>query len=111
MMFNYPFSPFRNRTYPTKYFNYPFYKSNYNTIQENLKNYNIKKSFEEETIASEEKKDQRNNINREEEQFISILGIHLHFDDLIILALLFFLYNEGVKDEGLFICLILLLLT
>ena len=43
--------------------------------------------------------------------FLSILGIDLYFDDLLILCLLFFLYQEGVKDEMLFICLLLLLLT
>ena len=35
----------------------------------------------------------------------------LYLDDLIILGLLFFLYQEGVKDESLFFTLILLLLT
>lgn len=45
------------------------------------------------------------------EQFINIFGFKLHFDDLLILALLFFLYKEEVKDESLYIALILLLLT
>ncbi len=37
-------------------------------------------------------------------------GIELYSDDILIISLLFFLYTEGVKDEWLFICLILLLL-
>lgn len=45
------------------------------------------------------------------EQFINIFGFKLYFDDLLILALLFFLYKEEVKDESLYIALILLLLT
>lgn len=40
-----------------------------------------------------------------------IFGITLYFDDILIICLLFFLYNEGVKDQLLFISLILLLLS
>lgn len=42
---------------------------------------------------------------------IEIFGIKLFIDDIIILGLLFLLYEEGVKDEMLFIALLLLLLT
>ena len=40
-----------------------------------------------------------------------IFGLTLHFDDILIICLLFFLYNEGVHDTLLFISLILLLLS
>ncbi|MBQ3145371.1 MAG: hypothetical protein IJB90_02175 [Clostridia bacterium] len=40
-----------------------------------------------------------------------IFGITLHFDDVLLICLLFFLYNEGVNDQLLFISLILLLLS
>lgn len=40
-----------------------------------------------------------------------IFGITLHFDDILIICLLIFLYNEGVKDQLLFISLIMLLLS
>lgn len=46
----------------------------------------------------------------EDDPVLEILGIKLYSDDLLIIGLLFFLYTEGVKDELLFICLILLLL-
>ncbi len=46
-----------------------------------------------------------------EEPIFEILGIQLYLDDIIILGLLFFLYQEGVQDETLFIALILLLLS
>ena len=46
-----------------------------------------------------------------DEPIIEIFGIRLYFDDILILSLLLFLYEEGVKDEMLFICLILLLLS
>lgn len=40
-----------------------------------------------------------------------ILGIKIHFDDLLILCILLFLYQENINDEYLFISLILLLLS
>lgn len=40
-----------------------------------------------------------------------IFGLKLYFDDLLLICLIFFLYNEGVKDQFLFIALILLLLS
>lgn len=40
-----------------------------------------------------------------------IFGINLYFDDILLICLIWFLYDEGVKDEGLFIALILLLLS
>ena len=46
-----------------------------------------------------------------EEPIFEILGIQLFLDDIIILGLLFFLYQEEVQDEMLFIALILLLLS
>ena len=38
-------------------------------------------------------------------------GIDLHFDDILLICLLIFLYNEEVQDQLLFIALILLLLS
>ena len=43
--------------------------------------------------------------------WFDLFGIKLYFDDVLILSLLFFLYNEEVKDEGLFLALILLLIS
>ena len=45
------------------------------------------------------------------EDYFEIFGLKLHFDDLLIIALLFFLYQEEVKDTYLYIALILLLLS
>jgi len=108
MMFNYPFFGFKNRTYPYKYYNY----SNYNYPSHykigNQPSNETTKNISELTYDNVKKENRKSTKN---EEFFSILGIHLYFDDLIILSLLFFLYNEGIKDEGLFICLILLLLS
>lgn len=48
---------------------------------------------------------------KENAPIFEIFGIKLYFDDLLIIALLFFLYEEGVEDNLLFISLILLLLS
>ena len=43
--------------------------------------------------------------------WFDLFGIKLYFDDVLILSLLFFLYKEEVKDEGLFLALVLLLFS
>ncbi len=48
--------------------------------------------------------------NNSDEPVFEIMGIKLYLDDLIILGLLFILYSEGVKDEMLFLALVLLLI-
>ena len=49
--------------------------------------------------------------NDEDSPLFQLFGINLYFDDILLVCLIFFLYQEGVKDEGLFISLILLLLS
>ena len=43
--------------------------------------------------------------------WLDVFGIKLYFDDVLILSLLFFLYKEEVKDDGLFLALVLLLIS
>ena len=43
--------------------------------------------------------------------WFDLFGIKLYFDDVLILSLLFFLYKEEVKDESLFLALVLLLIS
>ncbi len=45
------------------------------------------------------------------DEYFEIFGLKLHFDDLLIICILFFLYQEDVKDTYLYISLILLLLS
>lgn len=49
--------------------------------------------------------------SQENSALLEVFGIKLFFDDILILCLIFFLYSEGIKDEMLFISLILLLLS
>ena len=48
--------------------------------------------------------------NNNNNNCFEFFGITLNFDDILIICLLFFLYDEGVKDQLLFMSLILLLL-
>ena len=43
--------------------------------------------------------------------WLDLFGIKLYFDDVLILSLLYLLYKEEVKDESLFISLLLLLIS
>lgn len=43
--------------------------------------------------------------------YIEILGYKISFEDLLLLGIIFCLYKEGVEDQLLFICLLLLLLS
>ena len=52
-----------------------------------------------------------NGFSNKEEPLLEFSGLQLYLDDIIILSLLFFLYKENVKDDMLFILLILLLIT
>ena len=52
-----------------------------------------------------------NGFSNKEEPLLMLSGLKLYLDDFIILSLLFFLYKEDVKDDMLFMILILLLIT
>ena len=100
-----------NRYYPY----YPYYRKNSYFKKDDDMSENIRKTDKSSNnkiyneVENNKNKSSRSDIN--EEPFWDILGIKLYLDDLIILCLLFFLYQEGVKDEILFISLILLLLS
>lgn len=53
----------------------------------------------------------KDNNSKDDKVLFEILGIKLYSDDILLLCLIFFLYNEGVQDQYLFIALILLLLS
>lgn len=54
---------------------------------------------------------QKNTVKSAEPVWLDLFGIKLYFDDVLILSLLFFLYKEEVKDEGLFLALVMLLIS
>ena len=93
---------------PFQYYN-PYYRNNFynsshipinhNPSYENKKNEN--------NIESKNSSKQKSN----DTVWFDLFGIKLYFDDVLILSLLFFLYKEEVKDEGLFLALVLLLIS
>ena len=88
------------------------YQSKKNSLHNNI----MKTPFVDKHNYYEESNDKfsksKNSKNDDyDNEIIEILGIKLHQDDILLICLIFFLYQEGVKDEFLFIVLILLLLT
>ncbi len=89
------------------------------------KNFNIIGGANESLLTSNSKEDKVKNsktINKEalassvnekfeDRAFFEIFGIKLYYDDILLISIIFFLYDEGVEDTELFIALILLLLT
>lgn len=83
----------------------------YNAQKNNYYNFNFSQSQstkENDTEISKQKKIPPKSNN---DVIFEIFGIKLYFDDILLICLIFFLYNEGVQDQYLFIALILLLLS
>ncbi len=111
------------------YFSLPFY--NYNTYNRYKRNnfYRVPNSSYipnnyKNVSPNDSKKDtsstQNNNSNLDSDSkkedsngspIFDIFGIKLYFDDILLIVLIYFLYKEEVKDESLFVTLILLLLS
>ena len=88
-----------------------FYKKNYyNNIKYENINSNKKKPVSQKpdfpkALPASQSTDQSAEI------LFEIFGVKLYFDDVLIICILLFLYQEGIQDEYLFISLILLLLS
>ena len=120
-MLKFPFNAFPYR-YP--YYRYYQYRDNSHSIsntpteetEENMNSKNIPNNIQAKNRSFKLANSLPFSVNLDgfsdlEQPIIEVLGIKLYQDDLIILGLLFFLYKEEVKDESLFISLILLLLS
>ena len=80
------------------------------TIRNNNRTENVHSSrVDYEEIRSEIKKN--NSKSNSDNYFFELFGLKLYFDDVLLICLIFFLYDEGVRDNELFISLILLLLS
>ena len=118
-----PFFPKRNYGYYQNY-NYPFFPYGYRTYRKDIKE-DSKEDMDKNKASSQEsywtnnkkandfetKRSQSSASSNDDRPVFEIFGIKLYFDDILLISLIFFLYNEGVKDESLFIALILLLLS
>lgn len=123
-MNNFPFFRFPYNNYYRYYNRYPKNDTFTNNTHDINENYSSEKNnvTTENTQKREDRKSSKytafgpiifnsSSFSDLEQPILEILGLKLYLDDLIILALLFFLYKEDVKDESLFIALILLLLS
>ena len=121
-MFNFPYFGFPQNNPYYRFYNRP---NNYVNIQKNVTNgsnleeTDAKNSSTEdfsEKLYKENENVQRGKIsldnnNDKDTPIFEIVGIKLFSDDLIILAVLFLLYEQNVKDEMLYIILFLLLFS
>lgn len=108
-MFNFPFFG-----YP---YNYPYYRyyNKYNHNSQAIQNTQVNNK-QKETDSITNSKEIGNTINSRaysdsNQAIFEIFGIKLYLDDLIILGLLFFLYQQDVNDEILYVILFLLLFS
>lgn len=100
------------------FFGYPYnhsYYNHYNKYNSNHVPY-IQPISKEEKNSITNSDRVSNTINpksssHSEQPIFEIFGIKLYMDDLIIIGLLFFLYQQNVQDEMLYIILILLLFS
>lgn len=99
------------------YFHFPHFPfpNNYNAIyQPNYKKVPHKQlvTYKIESNPYSNTSDKKNNSNNNNDNyFFELFGLKLYFDDVLLICLIFFLYQEGVQDEELFISLILILLS
>lgn len=108
--------PRKNMNYrSSKYGNVEQYKVNSSSFDEEQLNIN-RKMFNDEKNSTTNNfsstiHDNSRSCNDNSQAFINIFGMDLYSDDILILCILLSLYLEGVKDEMLFISLLLLLIS
>lgn len=112
MIFSSPFLGYPYRNYYSRYgYRYPSYRSSYQTYSTPS---NFSRKEQKKEIPKEKSNEEKRNTkvgNEENAPLFEIFGISLYFDDILLVCLIFFLYQEGVEDQSLFIALILLLLS
>ncbi len=108
MAYNYPYFYPPSRRYPNYNYRYPNY---YEQVYKSSTKESVKKQKKNEAVSNKITQAEERNHEEESRECFEIFGIKLFFDDILLICLIFFLYNEGVKDQYLFISLILLLLS
>ncbi len=106
------YRPYRRPNF-YNYYRPPNYERNYAPISYNQpSNITSMNLPEQQSIEnSSNSKSSRLSQKSDDNVWFDLFGIKLYFDDVLILSLLFFLYKEEVKDEGLFLALVLLLIS
>lgn len=113
---------FKNRpsAYPPREFSNNYTNSTNNNTSNNNTNHNNKNNNCYSNHLETKSKQTNNKVcsdsieercSNEYDQFINIFGFKLYFDDILILLILFFLYQEEINDSYLYIILIMLLVS
>lgn len=107
-------SSYINSQYYNKYSKYFKNQKSINKINSNSDINNFKDKFQNDynynnTLLSQ--KDNKKKQGKFNFDHITILGMNLFSDDILLILIIYFLYTEGIKDVYLFIVLILLLLS
>lgn len=102
----FPFPYYKNSPKIPQNFSIPTFNNqlNYNSLKPD---YNCESNLQETNF----KKQKNKSNNNTDDYLFDLFGIKLYTDDVLLVSLIYFLYSEGVKDESLFIVLILLLLS
>lgn len=114
---NFPFPFYKNYYKPSSY---PYTASGMqvNTIHQNnscaptpqqIANNNMTVNCENTNSNNFNEKNKSNKSN--DDYLFDLFGLKIYNDDILLVSLIYFLYSEGVKDDGLFLVLILLLLS
>ena len=103
-----PFFHFPRFLYPN---NFNYFRPNYYYYNKNPPTSSISFSSIPQVTTTSNNKHKKNNSKNSQVCFFELFGLNLYFDDILLISLIFFLYQEGVKDEELFVSLILLLLS
>ena len=83
-----------------------------NVNQNNFSSSDYNKNSVNQNDYNENRTNKKNNSkSNNDNYFFELFGLKLYFDDVLLICLIFFLYDEGVRDNELFISLILLLLS
>lgn len=103
-----PYTPSNsNNLNMNKSYNYNNYEKNNNFDKKyNTNTFEIKSN-----IDNKSNNPNNSNTSNYSNDFFEIFGFKFSFDDILIICLLFFLYQEDVKDNYLYMALILLLLS
>lgn len=118
------YSGYKSTSVPSSYYGYQsssvpsansYVAMNGNSPKRNMQ-FEHEKGYVKDAIKKDKKletksKNASNVRNEEDKVLFEILGISLYYDDVLLICLIFFLYQEGVQDQYLFLSLILLLLS
>ena len=117
-IFRYPFfynnyyGNYYNRPYPRP-INHQLNSTDNGKFEQPLhnKNDNSSETQKAPNTVSDNQNNSKSDVDSNSNYFFELFGLKLYFDDVLLICLIFFLYQEGVKDDELFISLILLLLS